>query len=395
MYIELHTHSGYSLLDGSIRIKELVKRAKKLKMPAIALTDHGNMFGAIEFYQTCKKYDIKPIIGCEVYVAPRSRFQKEARIDDKQYHLVLLAQNQKGYENLTTLVSKAYIDGFYYKPRVDREILEKHSEGLIVLSGCLGGEIPTLLKDNKYNEALQVAKWYKKIFKDKYFLEVQDHGIREQRIVKQNLKKLSKELDIPLVVSNDVHYLKKEDAKAHDILLCIQTGKTVDDVNRMSFEGEEFYLKSEEEMLERFSDISEAIENTSKIADMIDLEFDFSKMLIPPYELPEGFDLAKDYLHHLCYEGIKKRYPEVSKDKYERLEYELKVIDNMGFNNYFLIVWDFVNYAKENGILVGPGRGSAAGSLVSYVLYITNIDPLPYDLLFERFLNPERVTMPD
>ncbi len=395
MYCHLHVHGEYSLLDGSIRTDKLVERAKELGMEAIALTDHGSMYGVIHFYKACKKAGIRPIIGCEVYVAPRSRFQKEPGLDDYQYHLVLLAQNKKGYENLSNLVSRAYIEGFYYKPRIDKKLLEEYSEGLIVLSGCLGGEVAQLLLNNKYKEAKDVAKWFKKIFKDKYFLEIQDHGLVEQKHINPQLVRLSRELDIPLVATNDVHYLTKEDAKVHDILLCIQTGKKVNDIDRMRFDSEEFYLKSEEEMREVFRSIPEAVENTKKIADMVDLEFEFNQMLIPPFKLPEGFNSAKDYLRHLCYEGLNKRYKEITQDKIDRLEYELEVIDEMGFNNYFLIVWDFVNFAKRNGILVGPGRGSAAGSLVSYVLEITNLDPLPYDLLFERFLNPERISMPD
>ena len=394
-FAHLHTHTEYSLLDGTTRIEELVKKAKELGMDSVAITDHGVMYGVIDFYHAAKKHDIHPVIGCEVYVAPRSRFDKVHEIDNKTSHLILLAENQTGYKNLIYLVSQGFIDGFYYKPRIDFELLREYSEGLIVLSACLGGEIPKALVDGNYNEALNIAQKYVEVFgKDNYFVEIQDHGIAEQKKIIPNLIKLSKELGIGLVATNDVHYLTKQDAKFQDVLMCIQTEKTVDDENRMRFETAEFYLKSPEEMEKLFSFVPEALENTEKIAKRCNVEFDFSSRHLPSFDVPDG-KTSFGYLKELCYDGLYKRYNPVTDELKERLDFELDVINKMGFVDYFLIVWDFIHFAKSNGVMVGPGRGSAAGSIVSYTLTITDIDPIKYNLLFERFLNPERVSMPD
>jgi DNA polymerase III subunit alpha len=394
-FVHLHCHTEYSLLDGAARVTGLVERAASLGMPALAITDHGTMFGVMDFYRAAKKAGIKPIIGCEVYVSTRSRFQKEARKDDSQYHLILLAENNQGYLNLMRLVSAAYIEGFYYKPRVDRELLEAHSEGLIALSACLAGEIPTHILNGQIEKAYEAARYYRDLFgANNFFLEVQDNGIREQQIVNKALLQIHKDEGIPLVASNDVHYLSKKDSAVHDVLLCIQTGKTVDETDRMRFESEEFYLKPSEEMIAAFSDYPGAIENSLLIAERCNVEQDFSQMHLPEYDLPDGTD-ADEYLKNLCYEGMKKRYPEITTELEERLEYELKVIQQMDYSNYFLIVWDLIDYARKHEVIVGPGRGSAAGSLVAYCLGITNIEPLQYGLLFERFLNPERISMPD
>ncbi|MGI6328911.1 MAG: DNA polymerase III subunit alpha [Dethiobacteria bacterium] len=397
MFVHLHVHTEYSLLDGASRIKDVIGKACQLGMPAVAITDHGNMYGVIDFYKEAKKQGIKPILGCEVYVAPRSRLQKEQGRDDSRYHLVLLAKNMEGYRNLMKLVSAGYLEGFYYKPRVDRELLSRHSEGLIALSACKAGEIPVLLLAGEEDRALETALWYRDLFgPGNFYLELQDHGLTEQKELNQKLLELGEKADIPLIVSNDVHYLERVDAEAHDVLLCIQTGKTVDDEKRLKFEGSEFYFKSEEEMRLTFSGFPAAVfENTVKIADQIELEFEFGRMYLPPYEIPPSYSGAEEYLKALCYKGLERKYPEVTPAIKERLDYELSVIEQMGFAGYFLIVWDFVRFAHDNNILVGPGRGSAAGSLVAYALSITNIDPLRYNLLFERFLNPERVTMPD
>ncbi|AST58346.1 DNA polymerase III subunit alpha [Thermoanaerobacterium thermosaccharolyticum] len=395
MFVHLHVHSEYSLLDGSCRIKELVKRAKELDMDSIAITDHGVMYGAIEFYKEAKSQGIKPIIGCEIYVAPRSLYDKEYGIDNLNYHLILLCKNMTGYENLMKIVSKASIDGFYYKPRVDHEYLKNHSEGLIALSSCLGGEIPSYLLSDDYEKAKDTAILYNSIFgKGNFYLELQYHGLSEQEKVNSELIKLSKELDIPIVATNDVHYLDRDDHMAHEVLLCIQTGKNMDDADRMSFPTDEFYLKSSDEMYEMFSYCREALENTEKIAEMCNLEFEFNKTKLPKYDVPNGMTSA-EYLRKLCIEGLNKRYANPSKEVIERLNYELSVIEKMGYVDYFLIVWDFIKFARDNGIMTGPGRGSAAGSLVAYCLGITKIDPIKYNLLFERFLNPERVSMPD
>ncbi len=393
-FTHLHVHSGYSLLDGSASIKELIQRTKELGMDSIALTDHGVMFGAIDFYKEAKKQGIKPIIGCEVYVAHRTRFDKE-KIDSRSTHLVLLAENMTGYENLIKLVSAGYLEGFYRRPRIDFDILREHSEGIIGLSACLGGGVNRLLMQGQYEQAKEVAFLYEEILgKDNFYLEMQDHGINEQKTVNQQMLRLSKETGIPLVATNDIHYIYPEDAEAHEILLCIQTGKTMDDPTRMIYQGGQFYVKSPEEMEKLFPYAKEALANTSKIASRCNLDFTFNELKLPEYDVPDGYN-ASDYLKKLCYEGLEQRYNPVTEALKERLEYELDVIIQMGFVDYFLIVWDFIKYAKDNGIPVGPGRGSAAGSIVAYTLSITNIDPIKYQLIFERFLNPERVSMPD
>ncbi|MEW6623847.1 MAG: DNA polymerase III subunit alpha [Bacillota bacterium] len=394
-FVHLHCHTEYSLLDGSARVKKIVEKAKELEMPALAMTDHGTMYGIVEFYKQCINNGIKPIIGCEVYVAPRKRDQREPGLDDYQYHLVLLAENQEGYQNLLALVSDAFLSGFYYKPRVDKELLKEHSKGLIALSGCIVGEVPSLLLKGNIEKAYDLAKEYIDIFgKDNFYLEIQDHGMQEQKLVLKELVKMAVDLDIPLVATNDVHYVAKTDARVHDILLCIQTGKILDDEKRLRFPSNEFYLKSYEEMQKLFGEFPEALSNTLEIAERCNVEFSFGQLHLPDYPIPGDYDAAS-YLKKLCYEGITGRYRELTREIYERLDYELSIINEMGFPGYFLIVWDVVNYARSQGILVGPGRGSAAGSLVAYALGITNMDPLAYDLLFERFLNPERITMPD
>jgi len=395
-FVHLHSHTSYSLLDGAAKIHEVVKRAKELNMPALAITDHGTMYGVVEFFKACKDEGIKPIIGCEVYVATRNRFDKEQGRDEKPYHLILLVKNQKGYKNLCKLVSLASIEGFYYKPRIDRELLEKYHEGLIALSACLGGEVPRHLMKDDYDKALEVALWYNEVFgKGNYYLEVQYHGIREQLIVNQGLRRLAEETGIELVATNDNHYVKREDANIQDVMVCIQTGKRLSDTDRMHFDGSEFYLKSYEEMLEALPDDEKALDKTCEIARMCEFEFDFSKNHMPAFTLPKDFATEKDYLRALCLQGLRERYHSLDDKLYQRLDYELDIINTMGYEAYFLIVWDFINFARKKGIYVGPGRGSAAGSLVSYVLKITDIDPLKYQLLFERFLNPERVSMPD
>ena len=395
-FVHLHSHTSYSLLDGAAKIHEVVKRAKELNMPALAITDHGTMYGVVEFFKACKDEGIKPIIGCEVYVATRNRFDKEQGRDEKPYHLILLVKNQKGYKNLCKLVSLASIEGFYYKPRIDRELLEKYHEGLIALSACLGGEVPRHLMKDDYDKALEVALWYNEVFgKGNYYLEVQYHGIREQLIVNQGLRRLAEETGIELVATNDNHYVKREDANIQDVMVCIQTGKRLSDTDRMHFDGSEFYLKSYEEMLEALPDDEKALDKTCEIARMCEFEFDFSKNHMPAFTLPKDFATEKDYLRALCLQGLRERYHSLDDKLYQRLDYELDIINTMGYEAYFLIVWDFINFARKKGIYVGPGRGSAAGSLVSYVLKITDIEPLKYQLLFERFLNPERVSMPD
>ncbi len=394
-FVHLHCHSEYSLLDGAARINNIVNRAAELNMPAVAITDHGSMFGVIDFYRAAKKAGIKPILGCEVYMAPRSRFQKEPRKDDQQYHLVLLAENETGYRNLMYLVSAGYLEGFYYKPRIDRELLQQHSEGLIGLSACLAGEIPSLILEGRLDDARETACFYRDAFgEDSFFLELHDHNIPEQKKVNEALKEISRLENIPLAASNDVHYLSRQDAGMHDVLICIQTGKTVDETERMSFETEEFYFKTPGEMAELFADVPEAISNTVRIAERCNVEKDFTQRHLPEYSVPDGSD-ADSYLEKICYQGLESRYREITPEIEERLQYELKVIRQMGYADYFLIVWDFVDYAKKEKVIVGPGRGSAAGSLVAYCLGITNIEPLQHGLLFERFLNPERISMPD
>ena len=395
-FTHLHVHTEYSLLDGSSKIKELTARAKELGMDSLAITDHGVMYGVIDFYRAAREVGIKPIIGCEVYVAPNSRFDRETvHGEDRYYHLVLLAENNEGYQNLMKIVSKGFVDGFYYKPRVDFEVLETYHEGIIALSACLAGEVQRLLERGMYEEAKQSARRYEGVFgKGNYFLELQDHGIPAQKMVNQGLMRLSKELDIPLVATNDVHYTFAEDATPHDILLCIQTGKKVSDENRMRYEGGQYYCKSEDEMKALFPYAPEALENTHKIAERCNVEIEFGVTKLPRYEVPEGYD-SWSYLNKLCADGMARRYPDDDGTLKKRLEYELDVIHTMGYVDYFLIVWDFIHFAKSHDIIVGPGRGSAAGSIVSYCLEITDIDPVRYNLLFERFLNPERVSMPD
>lgn len=400
-FTHLHVHTEYSLLDGSCKIKELAAKAKELGMDSIAVTDHGVMYGVIDFYRAVKAEGLKPIIGCEVYVAPGSRFDKEAGNQENRYnHLVLLAENDKGYHNLIKIVSKGFTEGFYYKPRVDYEILEKYHEGIIALSACLAGEVQRYLAAGLYDEGKNAALRLNKIFGDNnFFLELQDHGIAEQKMVNQQLIRMSGETGIELVATNDVHYINEEDSVAHDILLCIQTGKKVQDTDRMRYEGGQFYLKSPEEMARLFPYALNALENTHKIAERCNVEIEFGVPKLPKYDVPQGYD-SWGYLKHLCEEGFERRYPD-SKTSCnhemltERLSYELDTIHNMGYVDYFLIVWDFINYAKQHGIMVGPGRGSAAGSIVAYCLGITDIDPIKYNLIFERFLNPERVSMPD
>lgn len=406
-FAHLHVHTEYSLLDGSSKIKEITKRAAELGMNSLAITDHGVMYGVIDFYRAAADAGIKPIIGCEVYVAPGSRFEKDAAVgDDRYYHLVLLAENNEGYKNLTKIVSKGFTEGFYYKPRVDYEVLREYSGGIIALSACLAGEVQRYLARGMYEEAVAAAKRYENIFgQGNFFLELQDHGIPAQQTVNQQLMRMSGELGIDLVATNDVHYTYAEDAEAHDILLCIQTGKKLADEDRMRYEGGQYYCKSPEEMAQLFPYAPEALENTQRIADRCNVTIEFGVTKLPHYEVPEGYT-SWTYLLHLCESGLKKRYPIVAgednteckltkQELEERLSFELDTIRTMGYVDYFLIVWDFINYAKRNGIIVGPGRGSAAGSIVSYCLEITDIDPIKYDLFFERFLNPERVSMPD
>ena len=395
-FTHLHVHTEYSLLDGSCKIKEIAERAKELGMDSLAITDHGVMYGVIDFYRAAKAAGVKPVIGCEVYVAPGSRFDKETgNNEEKYYHLVLLAENNTGYSNLMKIVSKAFVEGFYYKPRVDYELLKEYGEGIIALSACLAGEVQRYLSRGFYEEGKKAALKYQEIFgKGNFFLELQDHGIPEQKAVNSGLLRMSKELGIELVATNDVHYINAEDAQAHDILLCIQTQKKVQDEDRMRYEGGQYYLKSEEEMKALFPYALEALENTHKIAERCNVEIEFGVTKLPRYDVPEGYT-SWEYLNHLCYKGLHKKYPAAEQALEERLKYELETIQTMGYVDYFLIVWDFINYAKQNHIMVGPGRGSAAGSIVSYCLGITDIDPMKYDLLFERFLNPERVSMPD
>ena len=395
-FTHLHVHTEYSLLDGSNKINEYVSRVKELGMKSAAITDHGVMFGCIDFYKAAKAAGIKPILGCEVYVAPGSRFDKEkGKEEDRYYHLVLLAETQEGYQNLIKIVSYGFVDGFYYKPRVDMELLEQYHEGIIALSACLAGEVARNLARGFYEEGKEAALRYEKIFgKGNFFLELQDHGIPEQRQVNHELIRMSRETGIELVATNDVHYTYSSDAEAHDILLCVQTGKSLKDENRMRYEGGQYYVKSEEEMRRLFPYAPEAIKNTGKIAERCNVEIEFGVTKLPKFDVPDGYT-AWEYLNKLCFEGLDKRYTDNKEELKKRLNYELGVIKDMGYVDYFLIVWDFIRYAREHGIMVGPGRGSAAGSLVSYTLGITKLDPIKYDLLFERFLNPERVSMPD
>ena len=394
-FVHLHVHTEYSLLDGACRIGGMMDRVKELGQSAVAITDHGVMYGCIDFYKAAKAAGVKPIIGCEVYVARRRMSDRVHGIDNDPYHLVLLCENRKGYENLCMLVSEAFTHGFYGKPRVDLELLERYHEGLIALSACLAGAIPQYLMIEDYDAAKEYALRMADIFgPERFYLELQDHGIEEQRPVNQGVMRLARETGLPLVVTNDAHYLRKEDAEMQDVLLCIQTGKTVDEPNRMKFQTEEFYLKSEEELRQLFPNCDEAFENTVKIADMCNLDFVFNEYHLPSFPVPEGFT-NEQYFRKLCYEGFEERYDNPPERYLERLEYEIGVISRMGYVNYYLIVWDFIRYAKENGIPVGPGRGSGAASIVAYCMHITEVDPMKYALIFERFLNPERVSMPD
>lgn len=394
-FVHLHVHTEYSLLDGSSRVSALIDKVKELGMDSIAITDHGAMFGIVDFYKTCKSKGVKPILGCEVYVSKGKYTERDPARDKNQYHLVLLAENMQGYSNLMKIVSEGYVNGFYYKPRVDYSVLRKYSQGIIALSACLGGEVQKYLLNNNYNEAKEKALIYNDIFgDDNFYLELQDHGIGEQKIVNQQLIRMSKETNIPLVITNDVHYTSKEDARVHDVLLCVQTGKTVDEEERMRFPTSEFYLKSPDEIQGLFPNAQNAIENTAKIAKRCNVELDFNTLHLPEYTVPEGYTNS-EYFKKLCYEGLEERYATITQELKERLEMEIEVIEKMGYVDYFLIVWDFIKYAKDNGIMVGPGRGSSAGSVVSYTLRIIDIDPIKHGLIFERFLNPERVSMPD
>ena len=394
-FTHLHVHTEYSLLDGSNKIKELVARTKELGMDSVAITDHGVMYGVIEFYRAAMAAGIRPVIGCEVYVAPRSRFDKAGQQDNKYNHLVLLAENNTGYHNLMKIVSRGFTEGFYYKPRVDMEVLREYHEGIIALSACLAGIVPEYIQKGLYEDAKLKALELQEVFgKGNFFLELQDHGIAAQKTVNQSLLRMSQETGIALVATNDIHYTYAEDEKPHDILLCIQTGKKVADEERMRYEGGQYYIKSEEEMRKLFPYAKEACDNTQKIAERCHVDIEFGKYKLPKFPVPEGYD-AWSYLNKLTWDGFAVRYANPDDTLKERLEYELSTIKNMGFVDYFLIVWDFIHYARSQGIAVGPGRGSAAGSLVSYCLEITDLDPIKYNLLFERFLNPNRVTMPD
>ena len=395
-FVHLHVHSEYSLLDGACRINRACEYAKSLGQNALAITDHGVMYGVIDFYRAAKAAGIKPIIGCEVYMAPRTMTDKEATTDREPAHLVLLCKNETGYKNLIHLVSRAFIDGFYGKPRIDLDILKSHSEGLICLSACIAGTIPRMILRGDVDGARDYAKNLFDIFgKDNFYLEIQDHGIEEQKVVNREIIKIARELDIPLVATNDAHYISREDAYTQDVLMCVQMNRALSDPSRMKFATDEFYLKNEEEMLSLFPTCPEALENTVKIADMCNLEFEFGNHHLPQYDTPSEFADSLEYLKKLTNDGFEKRYPDAPKSYRERLDYEINMIARMGYVDYFLIVWDFISYARSQDIPVGPGRGSAAGSIVSYCLGITNIDPMKYNLYFERFLNPERISMPD
>ena len=394
-FVHLHVHTEYSLLDGANRIKDLVAKVKELGMNAVAITDHGVMYGAIEFYKECKANGIKPIIGCEMYVAKRSMHDKDANIDNTYSHLILLAKDNEGYKNLIKLVSLSFTEGYYYKPRIDKETLRKYSKGLICTSACLAGEVSTNILNNNYEKAKEIALEYIDIFgKEDYYIELQHNGLKEQVKANQGLIKLANELGLKLIATNDAHYLNKEDAYPHEVLLCIQTGKKMSDEDRMKFGTDEFYIKSQEEMYNNFKNIPQALSNTVEIANKCNVEFDFDVTILPNYDVPEGYTHS-EYLYKLCYDGLKKRYPEITQELEDRLNYELDIVNKMGYTDYYLIVWDFIKYAKDNGIKVGPGRGSGAGSLAAYCMEITDIDPIKYQLIFERFLNPDRVSMPD
>ncbi|MBQ2160749.1 MAG: DNA polymerase III subunit alpha, partial [Firmicutes bacterium] len=396
-FTHLHLHTEYSLLDGAARIKDVVSRAKELGMTSLAVTDHGAMFGVVDFYKECKAQGIKPIIGCEVYTAARSHLDKEADLDKRQGHLILLAKNEIGYRNLIKIVSIGYTEGYYYKPRIDKDVLRAHSEGLICLSACLSGNVQRRLLNRDYNGAREEALALLDIFGEgNFYLELQDHGLDDEKAIRADQLRLANELSLPIVATNDVHYVNKADWEPHDVLLCIQTGTVLDDEDRMRYPSHEFYLKSEEEMRALFENLPEAIDNTEIIADQCNFDFKFGEYHLPEFIAPSG-KTNEEYFRELCEKGLKERYGESagSKALTDRLNYEIDTIVKMGYVEYFLIVWDFINYAKENGIMVGPGRGSAAGSLVAYSMKITDIDPIRYNLIFERFLNPERVSMPD
>ena len=395
-FTHLHIHTEYSLLDGCCRIPGLVRRVRELGQTAVAITDHGVMYGAVDFYKACKAEGIKPIIGCEVYVAPRTRFDKVHEMDSGARHLILLCRNEVGYRNLCHMVSRSFTEGFYVRPRIDKDLLREHHEGLIALSACLAGEIPRLLRNGQYEAAKQEALAMRELFgADGYYLELQDHSLSEDPQIVQGLLRLHEDTGIPLVATNDAHYLTRADAVTQDVLMCIQMGKTVDDPGRMKFETEEFYVKSEAEMRALFPQCPEAIENTQRVADLCNVEFEFGTYHLPEFKLPEGYTDRDAYFERLCLDGFKRRYPEEPPEYLQQLRYEMDMIRKMGFVDYFLIVSDFIGYAKRSGIPVGPGRGSAAGSVVSYCLDITDVEPMKYSLYFERFLNPERVTMPD
>lgn len=396
MFTHLHTHTEFSLLDGACRIEQLVKRAKELGMQSLAITDHGNMYGAVDFYKACKKEGIKPVIGCEVYVAPRTRFDRDKVLDKEYNHLILLCKNETGYKNLINMVSKSFTEGFYFKPRIDHDLLEKYSDGLICLSACLAGEIPQALLQRDYEQAKRIALWYNDIFGDEnYYLELQNHGLPEQQGVNEGIKRISRETGIPLVATNDVHYIEKADAKIQQVLICIATNHVIGDDTGLEFHADEFYLKSEDEMKAVFSDTPEAVSNTQLIADRCNFDFEFGTTKLPYYETPGNIDHF-EYFKSLCMQGMKKRYGENPPKKYyDRLDYELETVEKMGYTDYYLIVADFVSFAKSRDIPVGPGRGSGAGSIAAYCMGITDLDPMKYNLLFERFLNPERVSMPD
>ncbi len=400
-FTHLHVHTEYSLLDGAARIKDVVARAKELDMDSLAITDHGVMFGVVDFYKECRKQGIKPITGCEVYTAARKLTDKDAEKDKRQGHLILLVKNETGYKNLIKIVSEGFIRGYYYKPRIDKDVLRAHSEGLIALSGCLAGEIQHRLLLRDYAGAKAEAEALLEIFGEgNFYLELQDQGLEEERAILPDMRRLSEELGIPLVATNDAHYVRREDAKAHDVLLAIQTATTLDDEKRMRFPNDEFYLKSEDEMRKIFAYCPEACDNTQKIAEQCNYDFRFGEYHLPEFKAPDGKDNTA-YLRELCHAGLRDRYGDGDYGEHshqeleDRLNYELGTIESMGYVEYFLIVWDFINYAKNHGIMVGPGRGSAAGSIVAYCLKITDIDPIRYNLIYERFLNPERVSMPD
>ncbi|MFR8071462.1 MAG: DNA polymerase III subunit alpha, partial [Anaerovoracaceae bacterium] len=398
-FTHLHVHTEYSLLDGASRIGDIVARAGELGMDSLAITDHGVMFGVIDFYKECLKQGIKPVIGCEIYTAARTLFDKDSEKDKHMGHLVLLAENNTGYKNLMKIVSEAYRHGFYYKPRADKDLLRKYHEGIIALSACLAGEVQHRLLNGDYDGAKREALEMRDIFgEDNFFLELQDQGLEEEARILPDMKRLHQETGIPFVATNDVHYVRQEDAEAQDVLMCIQTGATIDEEDRMRFSNNQFYLKSEDEMRKIFANIPEACDNTARIAERCNVTFTFGELHLPDFRAPDGLN-NREYLRKLCQEGLEQRYPGADEAEREelqtRLDYELSTIESMGYVEYFLIVWDFINYAKSNGIMVGPGRGSAAGSIVAYTLRITDIDPIKNELIFERFLNPERVSMPD